>query len=55
MLDAGCGTGLCGPIFRNISGSMIGVDLSPEMVEKARERKVYDELEVADIGKALDK
>jgi tetratricopeptide (TPR) repeat protein len=32
VLDAGCGTGLCGPLFRNLSSSLAGVDLSENMV-----------------------
>ncbi|HEY2585806.1 MAG TPA: tetratricopeptide repeat protein [Tepidisphaeraceae bacterium] len=49
VLDLGCGTGLCGPLLRPIARTLAGVDLSPAMVEKARERDVYDRLEVKDI------
>ena len=32
-LDAGCGTGLAGPVLRPlVTGALVGVDLSPEMV-----------------------
>ena len=31
-------------------GNLVGVDLSPHMVEKARARNLYDHLDVADIG-----
>ena len=55
VYDAGCGTGLCGPLFRNMSKTLVGVDLSEPMVEKARERGVYDELEAADITESLAK
>jgi predicted TPR repeat methyltransferase len=55
VYDAGCGTGLCGPLFRNVSKTLIGVDLSEPMVEKARERGVYDELEAADITESLQR
>ena len=35
-LDAGCGTGLAGPYLRPlVSGPLIGVDLSPKMLERA--------------------
>ncbi len=44
VLDAGCGTGLCGPLLRPAARFLIGVDLSPAMLELARERKVYDAL-----------
>lgn len=48
-LDLGCGTGLCGPLLRPRSGHLTGVDLSPAMLEKARARAVYDELDINDI------
>jgi predicted TPR repeat methyltransferase len=49
VLDAGCGTGLCGPLLRPLAGSLDGVDLSPAMVEQARRRKLYDELIVDEL------
>jgi len=48
-LDAGCGTGLCGPLLRPLSRSLIGVDLSPGMLERARERGSHDVLEEAEL------
>jgi predicted TPR repeat methyltransferase len=49
VLDAGCGTGLCGPLLRSSARSLVGVDLSERMLERARERGVYDELHGADL------
>ncbi|HKE46321.1 MAG TPA: tetratricopeptide repeat protein [Steroidobacteraceae bacterium] len=49
ILDAGCGTGLCGPLLRSTARTLIGVDLSSGMIEKARERKVYDQLVVGEL------
>ena len=43
-LDAGCGTGLCGPSLKPCSVQLTGVDLSGGMLERARTRGVYDEL-----------
>jgi len=43
-LDAGCGTGLCGPPLRPISRTLTGVDLSPKMLEQAARKRVYDAL-----------
>lgn len=43
-LDAGCGTGLCGPLVRPYVVRLAGVDLSSGMLETARQRNVYDEL-----------
>ena len=49
VLDAGCGTGLCGPLLRPYARHLAGVDLSAKMVDKARRRGVYDALEVAEL------
>ncbi|MGR9107062.1 MAG: tetratricopeptide repeat protein, partial [Gammaproteobacteria bacterium] len=48
-LDAGCGTGLCGPLIRESVGRLDGVDISPGMLEKAARRGVYDELFEAEL------
>jgi predicted TPR repeat methyltransferase len=44
MLDAGCGTGLCGPLLAPYARRIVGVDLSERMLDRARARNVYDEL-----------
>ena len=44
IADLGCGTGLCGPLFRRITARLVGVDLSPGMLREARRRGIYDEL-----------
>jgi len=44
VLDAGCGTGLCGPLIAPYARRLIGVDLSERMLAQARARNVYDEL-----------
>lgn len=49
VLDAGCGTGLCGPLLRPYARCLTGVDLSAGMIEKAQERGGYDELMVAEL------
>lgn len=49
ILDAGCGTGLCGPLVRSLARTLVGVDLSTAMIEKARARGGYDELVVAEL------
>lgn len=53
MLDLGCGTGLAGEVFRPLAARLEGVDLSPAMIEKSRERGIYDDLSVADLEAAL--
>ncbi|MBS4048802.1 MAG: tetratricopeptide repeat protein [Alphaproteobacteria bacterium] len=55
VLDAGCGTGLCAPFLRPVAKSLVGVDLSGGMLEKARARKIYDELHEAELGNFLAK
>ncbi len=53
VIDLGCGTGLCGVLFRSIASNLVGIDLSPKMVEKSLARGVYDEVVRADIVEAL--
>lgn len=48
-IDLGCGTGLCGPLFRDLASHLIGVDLSPKMPAEAQNRAVYDELVTDDL------
>lgn len=54
ILDAGCGTGLCAPLFREHASLLVGVDLSGGMVERAAARG-YDQLEVAELGAFLER
>lgn len=44
ILDAGCGTGLCGPLLAPYARKLTGIDLSQAMLAKAGERMVYDQL-----------
>ena len=44
VVDAGCGTGLCGQLVAPYARRLVGVDLSEAMLARARERNVYDEL-----------
>jgi predicted TPR repeat methyltransferase len=44
VLDAGCGTGLCGQYLRPCARELVGVDLSAEMLARARGRGLYDRL-----------
>jgi predicted TPR repeat methyltransferase len=49
IADAGCGTGLCAPALRPLARRLVGVDLSPEMLDKARQRGLYDALVEAEL------
>lgn len=53
ILDAGAGTGLCGPLLRPFARRLVGVDLSPAMLERAAERAVYDALEAAELTETI--
>ena len=53
ICDAGCGTGLCGPLLKPFAGTLIGVDLSDRMLEKAKARACYDALEKAELTQFL--
>lgn len=53
ILDAGCGTGLAGPLLRAPGRLLTGVDISSGMLAKARERAVYDRLVEAEIHQFL--
>ena len=53
VLDAGCGTGLAGPMLRPLAARLDGVDLSGAMVEKARSRGLYDRLDVGELVASL--
>jgi predicted TPR repeat methyltransferase len=49
VIDLGCGTGLTGKELRDISGNLTGIDISSNMVNKARELDVYDRLIEGDV------
>ena len=53
ILDLGCGTGLMGEELRPLKRTLTGVDLSPNMLERARQRGIYDELIAQDLIKYL--
>lgn len=48
-LDAGCGTGLCGPLIAPYLKRLVGVDLSGGMLARAQARGAYDELVKAEL------
>lgn len=54
VLDAGCGTGLCGPFLRPWARRLVGVDLSAGMLAQARDRG-YDELQREELGAHLSR
>jgi predicted TPR repeat methyltransferase len=52
-VDLGCGTGLAARAFARSAAEIIGYDLSPGMIEQARQIDLYDHLAVADMVEAL--
>ena len=54
VLDAGCGTGLCGPLIAPYARRLTGVDLAARMLERAAERQVYDALIKAELTAYLE-
>lgn len=55
VLDLGCGSGLSGLSLKQFAARMTGVDLSPEMIDLAKARNIYDRLEVGEITQWLAK
>jgi predicted TPR repeat methyltransferase len=49
VLDAGCGTGLCGALVAPYARRLVGIDLSEGMLAQATEKHVYDELLKAEL------
>ena len=55
VLDAGAGTGLMGEVLAKLGyNDLFAIDLSDGMLEEARNKKVYKELERMVLGEALD-
>jgi predicted TPR repeat methyltransferase len=57
VMDAGCGTGLAGEQFRNVSKTLIGVDLSQAIFDQALLQRpgLYDEVIAGDVLQAFRK
>ena len=53
VLDAGCGTGLCGALIAPFAGRLVGVDLSEGMLAHAKDKNVYHTLVKAELGEYL--
>lgn len=55
ILDLGCGTGLAGAWLKDYAKTLIGVDISEQMVNAARKKMLYQELYVMPINEYLSK
>ena len=49
VLDAGCGTGFVGHKIRPLTATLVGIDLSVEMLKIAKKRQIYDMLHQGDL------
>jgi len=52
-IDLGCGTGLTATAFAAQVDEFTGIDLSPRMIERARDTGLYAEVEVAEMVEGL--
>ena len=52
-IDLGCGTGLAATAFAAQVDEFTGIDLSPRMIERARDTGLYAEVEVAEMVEGL--
>ncbi|MCC9603446.1 tetratricopeptide repeat protein [Stieleria sp. JC731] len=53
VLDAGCGTGLCSSVLRPYAQTLVGVDLSPDMLRLAEQTGRYDDLIEGELTQVL--
>jgi predicted TPR repeat methyltransferase len=55
VLDAGAGTGMMGEVLAPLGyQDLVGIDISPEMLELARKKGMYKELRQMELGRQLD-
>ncbi|MGP0630797.1 tetratricopeptide repeat protein [Nitrospina sp. 32_T5] len=54
-VDLGCGTGLSGEAFKSRTQKLTGVDLSARMLQKARDKNIYDALHEGGLIEFLDR
>ncbi len=55
VLDAGAGSGIMGPILAPLGyQDLVGIDISPDMLELASKKGVYKELRQMELGRQLD-
>jgi|GEM_PF-4959204 len=55
VLDLGCGTGLLGKTVVDMFPSLVGVDISANMIAEARKKEIYTTLHTKDINEFLSK
>tara|TARA_B100000214_G_C23922518_1_gene606774 strand:+ start:135 stop:1307 length:1173 start_codon:yes stop_codon:yes gene_type:complete len=55
VIDLGCGTGLCGDFLSKVSSNLHGIDISFNMLKKAKDKNKYNELIKGDFLEYLKK
>ena len=53
VLDAGCGTGLCGAVVASFARRLVGVDISQGMLDHAKSKNIYHKLVQAELTEFL--
>ncbi|XP_015513707.1 probable 18S rRNA (guanine-N(7))-methyltransferase [Neodiprion lecontei] len=53
LLDIGCGSGLSGSVLEDQGHTWIGIDISPAMLNVAKEREVEGDLILSDMGQGV--
>ena len=53
VLDAGCGTGLGHTYLKPHARKLVGMDISPKMLDQARQKKSYDQLICASLEQGV--
>ena len=53
VLDLGCGTGLSSALFLDNGHAVVGVDVSEQMIQQAREKGSYERLECCSVQEAV--
>lgn len=54
ILDLGCGTGLSSAVFQSLDAVITGVDISTQMLAKAKQKNIYHQLIEMDIVSFLE-
>ncbi len=53
VLDAGCGTGLCGAVVAPYAQRLVGMDMSQGMLDHAKSKNIYHKLVKAELTEYL--
>ncbi len=54
IVDLGCGTGLCGVLLKDYAANLVGVDMSANMIRRAREKGIYSDFKKENVVTFLE-